>query len=315
MSNRRPRIAAIGLASWDTLIAVDRYPEPGGYEEVSASLSAPGGTTTNTAVALARLGAEVTLRAVIGDDELGQTMRDHLAHEGVNVAAVTVRTGEPTDTSTIIVSQQPPDRTILWHRGAMIVKGDRLDIAGLFSHDVVILDMDDMSLRRFLSDLPAHTRPDVRILGTLTYLVDAGHADALDVALRCDVLVGNERQFGQLTGAGSPETALMTVVDRMRGAQLRTAVMSQGARGCTIATQSERWELPPFLVRCIDTTGAGDAFAAGIAYGMARRWDWSRTGRLANATGALAIRALGAQTSLPSMAEVDALLESHSDGL
>lgn len=311
MTARRPRIAAIGLASWDTLIAVDRYPGPGGYVEVAATLSAPGGTTTNTAVALARLGAEVTLRAVIGDDELGQTMRDHLAREGINVAGVTIRTGEPTDASTIIVSQQPPDRTILWHRGAMIVKGDRLDIAGLFGHDVVILDMDDMPLRRFLSDLPAHTRPDVRILGTLTYLVDAGHADLLDVALRCDVLVGNERQFCQLTCVERPDLALSQITDLMRGAQLRTAVMSQGARGCAIATQTDRWQIPAFPVACVDTTGAGDAFAAGIAYGMALRWDWPRTGRFANAIGALAIRALGAQTTLPTMAEVQALLNAH----
>lgn len=308
MTTKRPRIAAIGLASWDVLVAVDRYPGPGGYEEVSASLSAPGGTTTNTAVALARLGAEVTLRAVIGDDEIGQTMREHLAREGVNVSGVTVRTGEPTDASTIIVSREPPDRTILWHRGAMIVKGDRLDIADLFGHDVVILDMDDLPLRRFLSDLPAHTRPDVRILGTLTYLVDAGHVDALDVALRCDVLVGNERQFCQLAGEDDPAAALTAVSAAMAGAQLQTAIMSQGECGCAIATARERWQIPAYPTTCVDTTGAGDAFAAGIAYGMARRWDWSRTGHFANAIGALAIRALGAQTSLPTMAEVEALL-------
>lgn len=312
MTAKRPRIAAIGLASWDVLVAVDHYPGPGGYEEVSASLSAPGGTTTNTAVALARLGADVTLRAVTGDDELGQTMRDHLAREGVDVSGVTVRTGEPTDASTIIVSQLPPDRTILWHRGAMIVKGDRLDIAGLFSHDVVILDMDDMPLRRFLSDLPAHTRPDVRILGTLTYLADAGHIDALDVALRSDVLVGNERQFCQLAGVDEPETALSVVVTHMRAAQLQVAVMSQGSRGCTIATENERWQIPAYPATCVDATGAGDAFAAGTAYGMAQRWDWPRTGRFANALGALAIRALGAQTALPTMADVEAMQATHS---
>lgn len=97
----------------------------------------------------------------------------------------------------------------------------------------------------------------------------------------------------------------------MRGSQLGAAVMSQGPRGCAIATREGHWQIPAFPAACVDATGAGDAFAAGIAYGMALRWDWPRTGLFANAMGALAIRALGAQTSLPTMAEIDALLRTQ----
>src|SRR4051794_11031883 len=88
--DRPPRIAAIGLASWDRVIAVERYPEPGSYAIVAEEREGPGGTTTNAAVALARLGAEVAIRAQIGDDDAGRAMRTALADEGVDLRGLTI---------------------------------------------------------------------------------------------------------------------------------------------------------------------------------------------------------------------------------
>jgi sugar/nucleoside kinase (ribokinase family) len=66
---RQPRIAAIGLASWDHFIEVDRYPVSGSYAIVRNTASLPGGTTSNSAVTLARLGTGVTLAALIGPSD------------------------------------------------------------------------------------------------------------------------------------------------------------------------------------------------------------------------------------------------------
>jgi ribokinase len=309
-----PHIAAIGLASWDTLMVVDRYPGPGEYAIVTEHRSLPGGTTTNLATSLAKLGALVTLRAVIGEDEAGRHLVADLRASGVNVDTITICDGEPTDASTIVISRKPLDRTIYWHVGAAIRKGDPLDIDTLFGQDVLVLDVADHPLRRFLTDLPAHTQPAVRMLGTLTYLVDSGEPDELDVALRFDTLVGNEREYESLTGTTDPDAAIQAVQARMPGANLRTAVMSCGPRGCQIATREDRWHIPGFELDVRDTTGAGDAFAAGIAWGMALRWPWERTGTFANALGALATRGIGAQTSLPGYDEVIHLIEDQGRG-
>ena len=303
-----PRIALVGLASWDRLLVVDRLAGPGEYAIVVTEASLPGGTTTNTAVALARLGAAVAFTGLVGDDEAGERMRAALAAEGVDVGWLDVRSGEPTDASTIVVGGDPPDRTIYWHKGAAIVRGDRLDLAAIFAHDLVVLDVADYALRRFLTDLPAHVAPRTRLLGTLTYLVDSGEPDELEVALRHDVLVGNEREFGVLVGAGDLDAATRAVQAAMPGANLRLAVASRGAAGCRLFTATEVWDVPGFKVEAVDATGAGDAFAAGLAYALALRWEPPRAGRFANAVGALATRALGAQASLPSMAEVARLL-------
>ena len=98
---RPPRIAAIGLASWDRLLVVDRYPSRGEYEIVQSVLEGPGGTTTNSAIALARLGAEVYIRAIVGADTAGQGLRDALAAEGIDLCGITVASGAPTDAATI----------------------------------------------------------------------------------------------------------------------------------------------------------------------------------------------------------------------
>lgn len=264
---KAPRVAAIGLASWDRLLVVDRYPGPGGYAIVNTDVASAGGTTANAAVALARLGADVFLRARVGDDAAGRALTDAIRAAGVDASGVMAQPGQPTDAATVIVSRRPPDRTILWHQGARLVRGDRLDVPHLFGHDVVLLDVDDVPLRRFLVDLPAHTLPGARLLGTLTYLHDPAIPDAFDLLMRHDAVVGNERELCAITGQSDLEAAIAAVRGRMRGENLRAAIVTRGAAGSLAVTVNERWDVRALPVDVVDTTGAGDALAAGYLVG------------------------------------------------
>ena len=305
---RAPRIACVGLSSWDRLIAVPEYPAVGEQANVLEEVSAPGGTTTNTAVALARLGAQVGIATAIGDDERGALVRRSLEKEGVDTGWLALKSGQITDLATVIVSQQPLERTIFWEQGAQLVRGDQFDIAGLFSGDVLVVDVADVPLRRFLLDLPAHTVPTARILGPLTYLANEDLPDAFDLALRHDAIVSNERDLLDVTGTWTLSDAVKALQNRMRGATLRAALITRGPEGCRVVTETESVNIPAFAVDVIDPTGAGDAFVAGVAWGMAQRWPWPDVGRFANAVGALACCSLGAQASLPTLAEVEKLL-------
>jgi sugar/nucleoside kinase (ribokinase family) len=80
-------------------------------------------------------------------------------------------------------------------------------------------------------------------------------------------------------------------------------------------TETKSLNVSAFSVEVVDPTGAGDAFVAGVAWGMAQRWPWPEVGRFANAVGALACCSLGAQASLPSLEEVEALLASSREDL
>ena len=308
---RIPRIGAVGLISWDHVIEVDRYPALGGYAVVTSTLESVGGTTANSAAAARRLGADVTIAGIIGADTAGQAIRDHFDAIGIDATGVAVDLASATDASTVIVERGGGERSILWHQGARIARGDRLDIDGLFGSDVMILDTDDLPLRRFLSDLPAHTRPNARLLGPLTFLSGVGAPDALEIALRHDIVVGNEREFTELTGLPDPDTALEQIRSRLRGSNARLLVMTRGAAGSTAATADRVVATPGFDVRCRDATGAGDAFVGGLAFGLASRWTLDDTLRLANAVGALATTALGPQSGHPSLRE--ACMLAHLD--
>jgi ribokinase len=303
-------IALIGLIDHDRVIHLDRLPGPGGSAVVARVTGSPGGTTANTAVALARLGEQVTLRGLVGDDPEGRALLAALAREGIDTETITVADG-PTDTSWVLLDGDTGERTILWQKGAMIRKGDRLDIAALFDHDIVVLDMSDEPLRRFLTDLPAHTRPDVRLLGPITYIVDNGEPDAIDVAFRFDTITGTRDQHLALLDVGSEGELVEVVQQRMSGSQLRCAVVTLGADGCLWITQDGHGYVGGFRVAMRDTTGAGDAFAAGLAWGMARRRPWPETCRFANAVAALSTRDYGAQTALPTLSEVEELMAAN----
>ncbi len=308
-----PRIAALGLCSWDRLLVVDTHPTPRQQAIVQQEVTAPGGTTTNTCVQLARLGAAVTAMTAVGDDPEGEAVLAGLRAEGVDPAWSPVRPGEPTDRATVLVTLDPFDRTIIWHPGATLRKGDRIDIYALFAHDVVILDFTDMPLLRFLTDLPAHFAPRTRLLGTLNYVADPAIPDRMELALRHDCIVGAEHDLLLLTGLDDPEAAISLLQRSMIGSNLRAAAITAGRRGSVIVTADDRWEIPVYPVAAVDPTGAGDAYAAGIAWGMARRWHWPRTGRFASALGALATRALGAQTSYATLPEAESFLRDAGE--
>jgi sugar/nucleoside kinase (ribokinase family) len=313
--DRPPSIACIGVSDWDRLIAISDYPEAGGFASVLEEVSAPGGPTTNTAVALSRLGARVVLASAVGDDKRGDLVRQNLEAAGVDTRGLTVKPAQVTTLATVIVSRNPLDRTIFVETGAQLVRGDQLDVTGLFGGDVLVLDVADVSLRRFLLDLPSHTVPTTRILGPLTYLAHKSLSDAFDLALRHDVIVSNEPDLLDVTGTWTLSDATAAMQHRMRGENLRAALITRGGEGCRVVTETTSVNVPAFGVDVVDPTGAGDAFVAGVAWGMAQRWRWPEVGRFANAVGALACCSLGAQASLPSLEDVEALMESSPPGL
>jgi sugar/nucleoside kinase (ribokinase family) len=275
--NRVPKIACIGLSSWDRLIAVLEYPPIGGQADVLEEVSAPGGTTTNTAVALARLGARVAIATAIGDDERGTTLRRSLEEAGVDTGWLTVKAGLKTDLATVIISRQPLERTIYWEQGAQLERGDQLDIAWLFGGDVLVVDVADVPLRRFLVDLPAHTMPTARILGPLTYLANNDLPDAFDLALRHDAIVGNEHDLLDVTGTWTLSDAVTALQSRMRGADLRAALITRGGEGCRVVTETQSLNIPAFSVEVVDPTGAGDAFSAALLLEIALATPLERT--------------------------------------
>ena len=104
-----------------------------------------------------------------------------------------------------------------------------------------------------------------------------------------DYFLPNDDEARRLTGIADPPQQVETLLNQ--GA--RTVIVTCGAGGSIAARGHERWQAQAYPVRCIDPSGSGDAFTAGVITGIVRGWDMPRTLRYAAALGASATTAIG----------------------
>ena len=113
----------------------------------------------------------------------------------------------------------------------------------------------------------------------------------------CDVIMPNQHEVALLGGATSLLESGVSIV-----------VITLGARGIKIVTKDGELQIPPFAVRAIDTTCAGDAACGAFATALAHGADITTAARRASAAGALAATKKGAVPSLPTQQDIDALV-------
>ncbi len=319
-------VCIVGCASWDTLLPVDRYPPEGEYCIAAAEMQMPGGTSTNTAIALARLGMTPRFVGLVGDDWRGERLRAGLEEAGVLCDTLMVRQGQESDRSVIPISPSGA-RTIFWIKGAMLGHADAhlLDLPLIFSHRCVYIDVVDMALwseilagyERLEAAGTREGREAPLVVGQAVFVAGVlPPAEAMALIARHRVFVGGEWEWRLMAGETERGPLLARIQAAMGGTRLQIAAVTQGAEGCTIVTPDRMIAVPALPVDVVDTTGAGDAFAAGLAHSLLHRWPLERAARFANAVGALATRALGSQSSLPTLDEALALAfgDSHAQG-
>lgn len=318
-----PSVCIVGCASWDTLLPVDRYPVEGEYCIATAEYQMPGGTSTNTAIALARLGMPPRFVGLVGDDWRGERLRAGLEDAGVVCDTLLVRVGQESDRSVIPISPSGA-RTIFWIKGAMLGHDDAhlLDLPLIFSHRCVYIDVVDMALWSEILD--AYERIEAAgtwegrepplLVGQAVFVAGVlPPAEAMALVTRHIVFVGGEWEWKLMVGETERGPLLDRIQQAMQGTHLHVAAVTQGAEGCTIVTQNAVFSIPGYPVEVVDTTGAGDAFAAGLIHSLIYRKGVTTSALIANAVGALATRALGSQASLPSFEETQALMAAHLD--
>lgn len=298
-------VAAIGLCSWDRFVVVDQYPSLGEYATVQRQFEQAGGTTANTCVALTKLGVDVTLASTVGADREGELLVQSLKDAGCDTSLIELREDCPTDSSYIVIpgGGEAPDRTILWVKGAQPRHGDKLPIERLLEHRWLLVDVNDDRLRAFLLELPAHISPRTQLIGAMTYLTDTDRSVGWQHLLGHDVVFGNERELLHLIAANDLAAAIATARAAMPGTACRVIYLSLGARGAMAIRPESITTVPAFAMDVVDTTGAGDAFAAGCIWGITDSLDDREVLARGNAVGALVCRKMGARASLPTRDE------------
>ncbi|MGW5044685.1 ribokinase [Streptomyces griseoluteus] len=295
-------LLVVGSANADLVIGVERRPAAGETVLGGDLAVHPGGKGANQAVAAARLGARTALLARVGDDGHGRLLLDSLRSAGVDTANVPAG-GAPTGVALITVDPSG-DNSIVVSPGA----NSRLDAGDVRQAERLVRGSRVVSAQL---EIPLETVAEVvRTLGDGNrFVLNPSPPRPLpaEVLAACDPLIVNEHEARVLLGDAltgeDPEDWARLLLE----AGPRSVVVTLGAEGALVCDASGVRRVPPVKVDAVDTTGAGDAFTAALAWKLGSGAELADAAAYAARVGAAAVTKRGAQESYPTAAEVDAL--------
>jgi sulfofructose kinase len=299
-------LLGIGLNATDTLLIVDEFPPYAGKVPLRQELMSPGGQVATAVVTCAKLGLKTKYVGTIGDDLRGQIQRESLEGTGVDTTGLIIREGAPNQTGFIIIDTRTGERTVLWQRvDALRLEKSDIDIESIRSARMLHIDGYDTEAAAYAADIAqTHGVP-------VSLDVDTVYPDFERVLKHVDVLVASSTWPRKWTGEDDPFRAL-TMLQAEYG--FRVASMTLGQYG-SLSLEDGVWEYSPaFEVHCADTTGAGDVFHGALCYARLRNMGAHSALEFANAAAAINCTAIGARGHIPTLPEVEAVLQQASRG-
>ncbi|MDH6226899.1 MULTISPECIES: ribokinase [Streptomyces] len=297
-------LVVVGSANADLVIGVERRPAAGETVLGSDLAVHPGGKGANQAVAAARLGARTALVARVGDDPHGRLLLDSLSSSGVDTAAVAAG-GAPTGVALITVDPSG-DNSIVVSPGAngRLTPEDARAVA-----DRVLRPAPVVSAQL---EIPLETVTEVvRLLAPGTrFVLNPSPPRELPAGLlaACDPLIVNEHEARVIAGDGALGDGPEEWARALLALGPRSVVVTLGARGAVTAEAGgDVTRVPSVRVDAVDTTGAGDAFTAALAWRLGLGESLPVAAAYAARVGAVAVTREGAQASYPTAEEVAAL--------
>lgn len=305
-------ILVVGSLNMDQVVRVPRVPTLGETLLGAGSLKlVPGGKGANQAVAMARLGASVHMAGRVGTDPFGERLLNALQADRVDTSLVVGDQEEASGVAFIFLTPDGDNSIVVASGANMQVGHDATQLSTIYKaiHQSKALVMQ--------LEIP---------LETVQLLIAEGHKAGVPVVLnlapaqplpketlqQLAVLVVNETEASLLSGqrVESLEDARI-VAEVLHGYGIRTVVITLGVRGALLVTSDKKGnrfyahEMPP-KVQVIDTTAAGDCFVGAFTVGLAEDMTPEDALRFAVYASALKVTKFGAQSGLPTRAEVNA---------
>ena len=297
------KIVVVGSFNTDLVSYLQRMPRPGETVHGDTFVTGAGGKGSNQAVAAARLGAEVTFIGRVGSDVFANLAYDIWDAEGVSRDYVIQDQDHATGVAPILVDSQGENMIVVVLGANLNIQPSDIDAAKdrIAAADVLLAQL-EINL-----DMAAYALKTAKKLGIATILNPAPATPlSSDMMQLADYLTPNETELETLSGQDGQDVTARARSLLTRDGQ--TAVVTLGAQGAQIVSQNESVRMETFEVDVVDTTGAGDAFNAGLAVALAEGKDLRAAVRFANATAALSVTKPGTARSVPRRAEVDALI-------
>lgn len=280
-------VVCIGLATLDTVFEVQDHPERDSRVVASELTVAGGGPAATAAVTLSRLGVETSFVGSVGNDEIGDRIREGLKREGVDVSELAVAAGARSPQSSILCDTRSSSRTIVHYPGTL----PALELSGRAR--VLCLGADWVHADQTGYPAVRELRHELRLSLDGGNPIDGLALDGVDL------YAPTEPALRKLFDG--PEDAIAA------GAKL--VIVTRGSEGSVALTgDGERIDVPGLRIAPVSTLGAGDVFRGALLAQLLRQVPLEDALTIANACAALSCRALDGRSAIPTADELAASL-------
>jgi ribokinase len=299
----RDGILVVGSANMDLVVRVERFPLAGETIFGTSFKMYPGGKGANQAVCSAKLGQKVRFVGKMGNDPLAERLVASMEQGGVLLDSVVRDPVESTGTALITVDAKGQNEIVVVPGSNMrLLPADIESVRECFSEArIVLLQM----------EIPLETVVRVaEIAHQVQAIVILNPAPArplpAELLRQVDYLTPNESEAELLTGIPiTRRTSAEAAAKKLVNQGVKNVLMTLGPEGCLLVNAERTQLFPACRVRPVDTTAAGDAFNGALAYALSRNEDLDSAIEFANAVAGYSVTKHGAQSSMPTMAEVE----------
>lgn len=291
----QPKVVCAGLSNLDHVWQVERFPPVASRTPAHSYRVQGGGPAATASATLARLGAEVHLYALHGDDANGLSCLQSLQTFGVRTEHVRTVPNAQTCVSAVLVDGRG-ERRIFPYKPDLPDSAEGLDLRPITGANCVLSDSRHPVMNEAV--LEAARANSVPVVG------DFGNTDNWHLSSYTDYLLVSRECAAQVLGRDDPEAAL----DALRQSDEQLVGVTLGEEGFIYAGADGLRHVPALVVNALDTTGAGDVFHGAYAFGVASGFVPERCALFASVAAALSCTALGSRGYLPIADEVEELL-------
>jgi len=263
-----------------------------------------GGDALNQAVTLSMLGGKTGLMGVVGNDRLGDVLLSQLANYPLTV--IDKKIESKTGFSVVLCKPDGQRHFILQHGHNLDFCYDHIDEQAVREAKIVSVGS-AMALKSFDGEGTIRLLDLARSAGTISAMdikINRSEYDMppiLESFRHVDYLLPSEADVKTLTGEGEDPVKMAQALHDMG---VKNVVIKLGEKGCYISADGVEKLVDAYSAKCVDTTGAGDAFTGAFLHAKAKGWDVETCARFANAAGSVSVEVPGACGAIRSEAQV-----------
>ncbi|PXZ04593.1 ribokinase [Gilliamella apicola] len=306
---KRKKLIVLGSVNVDHILNVPKFPKPGETLSGSNYKISFGGKGANQAVAAGRLGANIQFIAAVGNDELGNKIKQQLNNDNINTCSVACIEGQNTGVALILVNAQGENQIAI-HAGANAQVTTEYLLK--YKDDIINADAILMQLETPLATIEQAAK--LAKQHQTQVILNPAPAQKLsdDLLKHIDIITPNETEAEYLTGI-----KVLTEQDAEQAAMIlhkkgiETVIITLGSKGAWVSSAQRRAIIAGFKVQVIDTIGAGDTFNGMLVTALLEGKTLEQAVKYAHAAGALSVTKPGAQTAVPFRNEVEEFLEQQ----